>query len=119
MWLERLLSVVADRHERGDDVFVGPVSHVVASANREDIHWSEWAWLDIDGSEHLGRVEALLHRKPAKARIYSAGSGGEHIYWPLRRPLPARTVTVEGRTIVNPVEVTEPTGEKEKHNMQG
>ena len=50
LWLERLLSGVADHHERGDDVFVGPVSHVVASANREDIHWSEWAWLDIDGS---------------------------------------------------------------------
>jgi hypothetical protein len=119
MWLERLLSVVADHHERGDDVFVGPVSHVVASANREDIHWSEWAWLDIDGSEHLGRVEALLHRKPAKARIYSAGSGGEHLYWPLRRPLPARTVTVDGRTIVNPVEVTEPTEESGRARLVG
>jgi hypothetical protein len=119
MWLERLLSVVNEHVELGDEVFVGPASHVVASANREDIHWSEWAWLDIDGSEHLGRVEALLHRKPAKARIYSAGSGGEHIYWPLRRPLPARTVTVEGRTIVNPVEVTEPTGEPERTRLVG
>jgi hypothetical protein len=119
MWLERLLGVVSDHVERGDEVFVGPASHVVASANREDIHWSEWAWLDIDGSEHLGRVEALLHRKPARARIYSAGSGGEHVYWPLRRPLPARTVTVDGRTIVNPVEVTEPTGEPGRTRLVG
>ena len=119
MWLEHLLRVVSDHLEQGDEVFVGPAAHVVASANKEDIHWSEWAWLDIDGSEHLGRVEALLHRKPAKARIYSAGSGGEHLYWPLRRPLPARTVTVDGRTIVNPVEVTEPTEEPGRTRLVG
>jgi hypothetical protein len=119
MWLERLLSVVSGHLEQGDEVFVGPAAHVVASANKEDIHWSEWAWLDIDGAEHLGRVEALLHRKPAKARIYSAGSGGEHLYWPLARPLPARTVTVEGKTIVNPVEVTEPTEEPGRTRLVG
>jgi hypothetical protein len=109
-WLERLMALVAAHHRRGEEVFVSPAVHVRASADREAIQYSEWAWLDIDGPEHLGRLDAMLQRKPARARIFSGGSGGEHVYWPLRQPMPARTLTVaKGQTIVNPEEVTERT----------
>ncbi len=108
-WLERLMRLVTIHHERGEEVFVGPATHARPSANKEDIHWSGWAWLDIDGPEHLGRVDALLHKKPAALRVLTGGSGGEHVYFPLRRPLPARTITVGNHQIINPVEVTEPT----------
>jgi hypothetical protein len=107
-WLKRILALVARLQERGDDIFVGPAIHACASANKEDIQWSRWAWIDIDGAEHLGRVDALLERKPAAARIWSGGSGGEHVYWPLSQAMVARTVKDGGgRTIVNPREVTE------------
>jgi hypothetical protein len=108
-WLKRILELVARLQEKGDDVFVGPAIHCCASANKEDIQWTRWAWIDIDGTEHLGRVDALLARKPAAARVWSGGSGGEHIYWPLSQAMVARTVKDSGRTLVNPREVTERT----------
>jgi hypothetical protein len=108
-WLKRILALVARHQEKGDDIFVGPAIHACASANKEDIQWTQWAWIDIDGAEHLGRVEALLERKPAAARIWSGGSGGEHVYWPLSEAMVARTVKDGARTIINPREVTEPT----------
>lgn len=108
-WLKRILVLVARLQEKGDDIFVGPAIHSCASANKEDIHWTRWAWIDIDGPEHLGRVDALLQRKPAAARIWSGGSGGEHVYWPLSEAMVARTVKDGARTIVNPREVTERT----------
>jgi hypothetical protein len=106
-WLKRILAVVTRHQERGDDIFVGPAIHACASANREDIQWTRWAWIDIDGAEHLGRVDALLERKPAAARVWSGGSGGEHVYWPLSEAMVARTVKDGARSIVNPREVTE------------
>lgn len=108
-WLERLLAVVDVHVERGEEVFVGPATHACPSADREDILFSNWAWVDMDGPEHLGRLDALLVKKPAAMRVISGGSGGEHAYWPLSRPLPARTITVGQRTIVNPRELTKPT----------
>jgi hypothetical protein len=109
-WLERLMELVASHHQRGEEVFVSPAIHAWASANKEAIQYSEWAWLDIDGAEHLGRLDALLQRKPARARIFSGGSGGEHAYWPLSEAIPARTLTIsKGHTIVNPEEVTKRT----------
>ncbi len=109
-WLARLMKLVAEHHESGEEVFVSPAVHIRASANKEAIQYSEWAWLDIDGAEHLGRLDALLQRKPARARIFSGGSGGEHAYWPLCEAIPARTLTIaKGHTIVNPEEVTEHT----------
>lgn len=108
-WLECLLQLVAGHLANGEDVFVGPATHSRPSANKEDIHWSSWAWLDIDGPEHLGRLDVLEQRKPAAMRVWSGGSGGEHAYFPLARPLPARTLKWGGQTIVNPVEVTERT----------
>jgi len=108
-WLSRILDLVARHQEKGDDIFLGPAIHARRSADKEDIHWSRWGWVDIDGPEHLGRVDALLQRKPAAARIWSAGSGGEHIYWPLSRAIPARTVMDGPRRIVNPREVSERT----------
>jgi hypothetical protein len=109
-WLERLMRLVTSHHEQGHDVFVGPAIHARASANKEAITFSEWAWVDIDGPDHLGRLDALLLSKPARARIVSGGSGGEHVYWPLCEAMPARTLTIaRGHTIVNPAEVTERT----------
>jgi hypothetical protein len=109
VWLERLLALVAGHVAAGEDVFVGPATHSCPSANKEDIHWSSWAWLDIDGGEHLGRLDALEQRKPAAARVWSGGSGGEHAYFPLAKPIPARTLKVGNRNVVNPIEVTEST----------
>jgi hypothetical protein len=106
-WLKRILALVAHHQEKGDDIFVGPAIHACASASKEDIQWTRWAWIDIDGADHLGRVDALLERKPAAARIWSGGSGGEHVYWPLSEAMVARTVKHDGQTIVNPREVTE------------
>jgi hypothetical protein len=108
-WLRRILELVARHQEKGDDIFVGPAIHACASANKEDIQWTRWAWIDVDGAEHLGRVDALLQRKPAAARIWSGGSGGEHIYWPLSQAMPARTVNDGRRTLINPREVIERT----------
>lgn len=108
-WLKRILALVSHHREKGDDIFVGPAIHACASASKEDIQWTRWAWIDIDGADHLGRVDALLERKPAAARIWSGGSGGEHVYWPLSKAMVARTVKHNGQTIVNPREVTEQT----------
>jgi hypothetical protein len=108
-WLKRILALVARHQEKGDDIFVGPAIHACASANKEEIQWTRWVWVDIDGAEHLRRVDGLLERKPAAARIWSAGSGGEHVYWPLSQAMVARTVKHDGGTIVNPREVTERT----------
>jgi hypothetical protein len=107
-WLERLMKLVTYHRVRGEEVFVSPTIHTSASADKEAIQYSEWAWLDVDGAEHLGRLDALLEQKPARARIISGGSGGEHAYWPLSEAIPARTLTIaKGHTIVNPGEVTE------------
>jgi hypothetical protein len=108
-WLKRILALVARHQEKGDDIFVGPAIHSCASANKEDIQWTRWAWIDIDGGQHFGRVDGLMQRKPAAARIWSGGSGGEHVYWPLSEAMVARTVKDGGRTIVNPREVTQRT----------
>jgi hypothetical protein len=103
---------LADRHlQAGDELFLGVAPRTEPRGSKQAVQWSEWLWVDIDGPEHLGRLQALLERKPAHLLVESAGSGGMHAYWRLSRPLPAREVTSpDGSMIVNPLEVREPTG---------
>ena len=119
-WLEPLLELAEAHQRRGDEVFIGPAPRVKASASKADVHFSEWVWLDIDGAQHLSAAELLLARKPAHLQIESAGSGGQHLYWRLSRPLPARTIALEdGRVIVNPQEVREATGRSGRTRLVG
>jgi hypothetical protein len=119
-WLEPLLDLVDRHRETGAEVFFGPAPRVLPTARSEHIRWSRWAWVDIDGPEHLGRIDALLVTKPAKLRVYSGGSGGEHIYFPLAEPLPARTLTLhDRRVVVNPSEVWDTLGESKHPHLIG
>jgi hypothetical protein len=105
---------IADRHlEAGEELFLGVAPRAQLRGYKPAVQWSRWLWLDIDGPEHLGRLEALLNRKPAHLLVESAGSGGMHAYWRLARRLPATKIVCEdGRTIENPLEVRERVGEK-------
>ena len=112
-WRSEALEL-ADRHlQAGEELFLGVAPRVQQSASKQAVHWSRWLWLDIDGSEHLGRLQALLERKPAHLLVESAGSGGMHAYWRLARPLPASKISTEdGRVVIeNPLEVRQPTRE--------
>ena len=119
-WLSALLELASDHQQRGEEVFVGVAPRCAASAGKQHVLRSEWVWLDIDGAEHLDRAALLLKRKPAHARVKSAGSGGEHLYWRLARPLPAKTITLnDGRVIENPQEVREATGQAGRTRLVG
>jgi hypothetical protein len=109
-WRTEALAI-ADRHlDAGEELFLGVAPRVQQSASKQAVHWSHWLWLDIDGAEHLGRLQALLERKPAHLLIESAGSGGMHAYWRLARPLAAAKISTEdGVVIENPLEVRQPT----------
>jgi hypothetical protein len=100
---------LAERHLRaGEELFLGVAPRTQTLGGKPAVQWSRWLWLDIDGPEHLGRLEALLGRKPAHLLVESAGSGGMHAYWRLARPLAASKIRCEdGRIIENPLEVRE------------
>jgi hypothetical protein len=89
-------------------LFLGVAPRAQLCGGKPAVHWSRWLWLDLDGSEHLGRLEALLQSKPAQLLIESAGSGGMHAYWRLTRRLAASKIRCDaGRIIENPLEVRE------------
>jgi len=100
---------LAERHLlAGEELFLGVAPRAQVRGGKPAVQWSRWLWIDVDGSEHLGRLDALLQRKPAHLLIESAGSGGMHAYWRLARRLPASKIRCEdGRIIVNPLEVRE------------
>lgn len=101
--------VLADRHLlAGEELFLGVAPRAQLAGGKPAVQWSRWLWLDVDGSEHLGRLETLLERKPAHLLVESAGSGGMHAYWRLARRLAASKIRCEdGRIIENPLEVRE------------
>jgi hypothetical protein len=107
-WRDAALAL-ADRHlARGDELFLGVAPRTLPDGNKPAVQWSQWLWVDVDGDEHLGRLEALLARKPAHLLVESAGSGGLHAYWRLAEPLPARKIRCpDSRIIENPLEVRE------------
>ncbi len=109
-WRDRALAL-ADRHLKAqEELFLGVAPRSQPRGSKQAVQWSQWLWLDIDGPEHLGRLQGLLERKPAHLLVESAGSGGMHAYWRLSEPLPAREIRLpDGRAIVNPVEVRQPT----------
>jgi len=102
---------LAEKHmDDGEELFLGVAPRALPSGSKSAVKFSQWLWLDIDGPEHLGRLEALLERKPAHMLVESGGSGGMHAYWRLAEPLAARKIQCpNGRIIVNPLEVREPT----------
>lgn len=61
------------------------------AASKTHVTNTNWLWIDVDSSDGLPTLTALLRRKPAHLIVESAGSGGVHCYWRLRTPLHART----------------------------
>jgi hypothetical protein len=107
--LERLLSLAAAHVRAGEELFLGVAPRMERAGGKRSVHYSRWAWLDLDRPEYLPRLRELIRRKPAHMIVESAGSGGLHAYWRLREPLPACTVTdAHGNVAVNPVSWREP-----------
>jgi hypothetical protein len=106
---QRAALALAERHgELGEELFLGVAQRTLPDGNKPAVRWSHWLWVDVDGSQNLGRLQALLERKPAHLLVESAGSGGLHAYWRLIEPLPARQIRCpDGRLITNPLEVRE------------
>ncbi len=70
------------------EVAVAPAARRSLSREESAIGATRWLWLDID-RQTLPQLAGLLRERPAHLRVDSAGSGGEHVYWMLDRPLPA------------------------------
>jgi len=65
-WLARALAHVAASTARArHEAFVGVAPRTRASANKTDVAHSRWLWVDVDEPEELGRLWALLARRPA------------------------------------------------------
>jgi len=86
-WLEALLALVARHDLAGEEVFVAPAVRSQRAAHKPHVTGTNWLWIDIDGADGLPALRTFLRRKPAQLVIQSAGSGGVHVYWRLRRPL--------------------------------
>jgi len=92
---------LAERHlQAGEELFLGVAPRAQLRGGKPAVQWSRWLWLDLDGPEHLGRLEALLESKPAHLLIESAGSGGMHAYWRLTRRLDASKIRCEDGRIM-------------------
>lgn len=107
-WVDHILTL-ADKHNRDEELFLGVAPRCRPGGSKQDVLYTRFLWLDIDGAEHLDRLWALLERYPATAILDSAGSGGRHAYWRLDRLLPARVLTVGDRTAINPTNVLKQT----------
>jgi hypothetical protein len=78
--LKRLVQALApDRN-----VFVGAAPRVRPEGKATAIERVWCLWADIDTGEAL---EAALAIEPAPPFVVRTGSGGGHLYWPLREPL--------------------------------
>lgn len=107
-WREPALALAEHHLAMGEELFLGVAPRTLPSGSKPAVQWSQWLWVDVDGAENLGRLQALLERKPAHLLVETAGSGGLHAYWRLIEPLPARQIRCpEGRIITNPLEVRE------------
>ncbi|MDP1847014.1 MAG: hypothetical protein Q8K79_04400 [Solirubrobacteraceae bacterium] len=91
-WLDPLLALVGGHVARDDEVFVAPAVRHERGAGKAHVSHTRWLWIDVDGRDGLPAVHALLRRKPAQLVVESAGSGGVHCYWRLRRPLRADAI---------------------------
>jgi hypothetical protein len=104
-WSTRILALAAEHDRRGEELFLGVAPRCRRAGSKQDVLYTRFLWLDVDGAEHLDRLWALLERYPASAVLDSAGSGGRHAYWRLDRLVPARVLTVGERTASNPIDV--------------
>jgi hypothetical protein len=86
-WLHALLALATNHAARGEEVFVAPAVRDARGASKAQVSHTRWLWIDVDGRDGLHTVRELLRRKPAQIIVESAGSGGVHCYWRLRRPL--------------------------------
>jgi hypothetical protein len=119
-WPAKPLTLAETYVKTGRELFLGVAPRTQRRGSKQSVQWSQWLWLDIDGPEHLGRLQALLEHKPAHLLVESAGSGGMHAYWRLNEPIPARKIlTPDGRLIVNPIEVRQPTPVKGRSRLVG
>ncbi|MDW5592995.1 hypothetical protein VSS74_01510 [Conexibacter stalactiti] len=93
IWLDQTLARVAAIAARPrTEVAVVPSVRSEPSGGKAAVASTSWLWLDVDLPEALPRLYELLLERPPHLRVESAGSGGEHAYWKLDRPLPARMV---------------------------
>lgn len=92
-WLEQALARVATVAARPrTEVAVVPSVRSEPAGTKAAVVATRWLWLDVDLPEALPRLYELLSERPPHLRVESAGSGGEHAYWKLDRPLPAQFV---------------------------
>lgn len=119
-WHEKPLTLAETYVRAGRELFLGVAPRMQRRGSKQAVQFSQWLWLDIDGPEHLGRLQALLERKPAHLLVESAGSGGMHAYWRVTEPIAARKIrTPDGRLVVNPLEVRQPTPVKGRTRLVG
>ena len=119
-WRAPALDLAARHLDAGEELFLGVAPRAQRAGGKQAVQFSQWLWVDIDGAEHLGRLHELLQRKPAHLLVESAGSGGMHAYWRLAEPLPARQIRCpDGRVIVNPLEVRQPTRVRGRTRLVG
>lgn len=92
-WLDRALAHVAAAAARPrTEVAVVPSVRSAPAGTKAAVASTRWLWLDVDLPAALPKLYDLLRERPPHLRVESAGSGGEHAYWKLDRPLPARHV---------------------------
>lgn len=91
-WLDAPLELVAHHAARGEEVFVAPAVRHGRGAGKAHVSHTRWLWIDVDGRDGVPVVNELLRRKPAQLVVESAGSGGVHCYWRLRRSLCADAI---------------------------
>jgi len=89
-WLDRVIAHVAQLTSRPRvEVAIVPSVRSEPRAQKDAVSYSRYLWVDVDDPAVLPRLHAFLAEHPAHLRVESAGSGGEHAYWRLSRPLPA------------------------------
>jgi hypothetical protein len=106
-WATSLLALAGRHDPRTEELFLGVAPRCRPGGSRRDVLYSRFLWLDIDGTEHLDRLWALLERYPPSVVIDSAGSGGRHVYWRLDRLVPARALKVGAQVVINPIDELE------------
>jgi len=87
-----------------EEVFVGVAPRTERKAGNQYVAETRWLWTDIDEPNKLRELWAFLRDRPCHLLVESGGSGGQHAYWALDRPLPATRVDTQAGELTEPIE---------------